>query len=130
MKSVKAVLWAILTVLLLLFLFQNRDALLAQTTLELNLIGPLRFRSTPIPLYALLLASILLGAVTSAIYCGLANLKLHRTARSLRHQNDSLQTELKSLRNLPITEAEVPASRAPEKAGIESAEETEEENSG
>ena len=120
----------VLVFLLLLFLFQNRDALLAQTTLELNLIGPLRFRSTPIPLYALLLASILLGAVTCAIYCGLANLKLHRTVRSLRQHNDSLQTELKSLRNLPITEAEVPTSQVPEKAGIESAEETEEENSG
>jgi len=130
MRSVKAVLWAVLTVLLLLFLFQNRDVLLAQTTLELNLIGPLRFRSTPIPLYALLLASILLGAVATAVYCGLANLKLHRTARSLRHQNESLQTELKSLRNLPITEADVSAGQAAERAGIEAAEEAEEGNSG
>lgn len=130
MRSVKAVLWALLTVLLLLFLFQNRDALLSQTTLELNIFGPLQFRSTPIPLYALILGSILLGAVVVALYCGLASVKLHQAVRSLRRQNDSLQTELKSLRNLPITEAEVPAGQPAETVGSESAEGTEEANSG
>jgi uncharacterized integral membrane protein len=110
MKSVKAVLWALLTVLLLLFLFQNRDPLLSQTTLELNLFGPLQFRSTPIPLYALILGSLFLGAVIAALYCGLGNFRLHKTVRSLRRQNNGLQTELKSLRNLPITEADVPTS--------------------
>ena len=131
MKSVKAVLWALLTVLLLLFLFQNRDALLSRTTLELTLFGPLQFRSTPIPLYALILASLLLGALVTALYCGLSNLRMHKSVRSLRRQNTSLQSELKSLRNLPITEAEVPASRPTETPESESSEEAEgEKNSG
>lgn len=130
MKSVKAVLWAILTVVLLLFLFQNRDALLSQTTLELTVFGPLQFRSTPIPLYALILGSLLLGAVVAALYCGLGNIKLHQSVRSLRRKNDSLQTELKSLRNLPITEEEVPASLPAESPGGEPAEAAEETDSG
>lgn len=130
MKSVKAVLWALLTVVLLLFLFQNRDALLSQTTLELTMFGPLQFRSTPIPLYALILGSLFLGAVIAALYCGLGNLKMHKNVRSLRRQNKSLQTELNSLRNLPITEEEVPVSLPAESPGSEPAEEDEGTNSG
>lgn len=130
MKSVKAVIWASLTLLLLLFLFQNRDTLLANTTLQLTLIGPLQFRSTPIPLYALILVSLLLGVLFAALYCGLANLRLSKNLRSLRKQNLSLQEELKSLRNLPITDAEVPATRPADASGNESAEKAEEEKSG
>ncbi|UCG13938.1 MAG: LapA family protein [Deltaproteobacteria bacterium] len=130
MKSVKAVIWASLTLLLLLFLFQNRDTLLANTTLQLTLIGPLQFRSTPIPLYALILGSLLLGVLFAALYCGLANLRLSKNLRSLRKQNLSLQEELKSLRNLPITDAEVPATRPADASGNESAEKAEEEKSG
>lgn len=110
MKSFKAVIWGLLTLLLILFLFQNKEAFLSRTTLELNLFGPLQFRSVPIPLYALILAALFLGVLITAIYCGIGNYRLHQSVRSLKRQNESLREELKSLRNLPITEAEVSAS--------------------
>jgi uncharacterized integral membrane protein len=129
MKSVKAVLWALISVLILVFLFQNREMLLTESTLELNLFGPLKFRSTPIPLYAAILGALLLGVIGTALYCGIGNYRLHQRLRVLQRQNDSLQEELKSLRNLPITEAEVPAGRPANAVGIEPREETNRKNS-
>ena len=125
MKVVKVVVYLLLGVLLIAFLFQNYDAFLSTTTLEFRLPGLTPFRSMPIPLYGLILGSIFGGGLLAALYIGLGNFKLRQAIRSLRRQNDSLQTELKSLRNLPITEAEVPVSQTPETVGSESAEGTE-----
>ena len=130
MKTVKVVLLAIIFIFLLLFLFQNYNALLSTTTLELNLFGPLHLRSTPIPLYALILGSVLLGVLVTAFYFGIGSYRSRQNLRSLRKQNYTLQEELNSLRNLPITDAEVTANRSEHLAGNESAEEPGEANSG
>jgi len=110
MKALKAIFWGLLTLVLVLFLFQNRDALLYTTTLELNLFGPLHFRTIPIPLYALVLGSILLGIIATAIYLGIGGYRLRQRLRELQKQNENLQQELNSLRNLPITEPDIGAS--------------------
>ena len=123
MKALKAMFWGLLMLLLIVFLFQNREALLYKTTLEFALLGPVKFRSIPIPLYSLILVALFLGVLVSALYCGLGNYRLHQALRSLERKNDSLQEELKSLRNLPITEAEVPATRPANKSGSEPEEE-------
>ncbi|MBW1982538.1 MAG: LapA family protein [Deltaproteobacteria bacterium] len=107
MKALKVAVWGILTLFLVLFFFQNREALLHKITLELVIFGPLQFRSVPIPLYALILLSLFIGVVTTAFYCGFGNLRLRSNLRSLRQQNNRLQEELQSLRNLPITQEEV-----------------------
>ena len=125
MKVVKVVVFLLLGVLLIAFLFQNYNAFLSTTTLEFRLPGLTAFRSMPIPLYGLILGSIFAGGLLAALYIGLGNFRLRKTIRSLRRENDSLQTELKSLRNLPITEAEVPVSQPPETVGSGSAEGTE-----
>ena len=130
MKVVKVVVFLLLGVLLTAFLFQNYNAFLSTTTLEFRLPGLKAYRSMPMPLYGLILGSIFGGGLVAAIFIGLGNFRLRRANRSLRRQNDSLQTELKSLRNLPITEAEVPVSQPPEAVGSKSAEETKEVNSG
>lgn len=129
MKAVKVVVWLLLGVLLIAFLFQNYSAFLSTTTLEFRLPGLDPFRSMPIPLYGLILCSIFSGGLVAALYIGLGNFRLRRTIRSLKKQNDGLQTELKSLRNLPITESELPVNQSPETVGSESAEEVEEANS-
>ena len=130
MKPVKVVVALLVVVLLIAFLFQNYNAFLATTTLEFRLPGILHFSSMPIPLYGLILFSILGGGLVTALYLGLGNFRLRSALRSVRRQNSSLQEELNSLRNLPITEAEVPASLPPEKPGSESAQEAERANSG
>jgi hypothetical protein len=66
----------------------------------------------------------------TAIYLGLGNFRLRSSLKSLQRKNSGLQEELNSLRNLPITEAEMPASRTAEIVGTDSAEEAEEANTG
>jgi uncharacterized integral membrane protein len=125
MKAVKWVVLLLLMVLLITFLVQNIDAILAATTFELKLFGLVHISSKPIPLYALILGSIFGGGLMTAIYLGLGNFRLRNSLRSLQRQNSSLQEELKSLRNLPITEAEVPTSQSAETSGSSFAEEVE-----
>jgi uncharacterized integral membrane protein len=125
MKAVKWVVLLLLMVLLITFLVQNIDAILAATTFELKLFGLVHISSKPIPLYALILGSIFGGGLMTAIYLGLGNFRLRNSLRSLQRQNSSLQEELKSLRNLPITEPEVVTSQPAEISGTSSAEEAE-----
>jgi lipopolysaccharide assembly protein A len=130
MKPVKWVVLLLLMVLLIVFLIQNIEAILAATTFEFRLFGLLHVSSKPIPLYALILGSIFGGGLMTAIYLGLGNFRLRSSLRSLERQNSSLQEELKSLRNLPITEAEVVASQPAKTPGSEYAEEAEEAKTG
>jgi uncharacterized integral membrane protein len=130
MKIVKVVVFMLLGVLLIAFLFQNYNAFLSTTTLEFRLPALTPFRSMPIPLYGLILGSIFGGGLVAALYIGLGNFRLRRKNRLLRRQNNGLETELNSLRNLPITESDVPVSQPPETVGGESAEIAEEANSG
>jgi uncharacterized integral membrane protein len=130
MKAVKWVVLLLLMVLLIVFLFQNYEAFLSATTLELRLPVLPPLASKPIPLYALILGSIFGGGLMTALYLGLGNFRLRRNLRSVQRQNDSLQEELKSLRNLPITEADVPTRQPVDKGGNDSVEGAEEVNSG
>ncbi len=122
MKPVKWVVLLLLALLLIAFLIQNYHAILAATTFEFRLFGVLHVSSKPIPLYGLILGSIFGGGFMTALYLGLGNFRLHRNLRSVKRQNDSLQVELKSLRNLPITQADVPTSQLVETVGNDSVE--------
>ena len=130
MKPVKWVVLLLLALLLIAFLIQNYHAILAATTFEFRLFGVLHVSSKPIPLYGLILGSIFGGGFMTALYLGLGNFRLRRNLRSVKRQNDSLQEELKSLRNLPITQADVPTSQPLETVGNDSVEGAEEANSG
>ena len=130
MKIVKWVVLLLLIILLIVFLIQNIDAILAPTTFEFRLFWLLHVSSKPIPLYALILGSIFGGGLMTAIYLGLGNFRLRSSLRSLERQNSGLQEELNSLRNLPITEADMPTSQPVETPSSESAEEVEEANTG
>ena len=129
MKQIKVVGLLLIVVLLVAFLFQNYNAFLATTTLEFKLFGLLHFRSMPIPLYGLILGCIFGGGLMTSLYFGLGNFRMRGTLRSLQRQNNSLQEELKSLRNLPITEAEVPAVRPEDTPRNDSEEKAEQTNS-
>jgi uncharacterized integral membrane protein len=128
MRQVKWVVLLLFMVLLIVFLIQNINAILAATTFEFHLFGLVHLSSKPIPLYGLILGSIFAGGLMTAIYLGLGNFRLRSSLRSLQKQNSSLQEELKSLRNLPITEAEVPASQPVETSGTDYSEEAKEAN--
>ena len=126
MKQVKWVVLLLCMVLLIVFLIQNIDEILAATTFEFNLFGLVHLSSKPIPLYGLILGSIFVGGIMTAIYLGIGNFRLRSSLRSLQKQNRSLHEELKSLRNLPITDAEVPASHPVETSDNDYSEEAKE----
>ena len=126
MKQVKWVVLLLCMVLLIVFLIQNIDKILAATTFEFNLFGLVHLSSKPIPLYGLILGSVFVGGLMTAIYLGLGNFRLRSSLRSLQKQNRSLHEELKSLRNLPITDAEVVASQPGETSGNDYSEEAKE----
>ena len=126
MKQVKWVVLLLCMVLLIVFLIQNIEKILAATTFEFNLFGLVHLSSKPIPLYGLILGSIFVGGIMTAIYLGIGNFRLRSSLRSLQKQNRSLHEELKSLRNLPITDAEVVASQPGETSGNDYSEEAKE----
>ena len=126
MKQVKWVVLLLCMVLLIVFLIQNINKILAATTFEFNLFGLVHLSSKPIPLYGLILGSVFVGGLMTAIYLGLGNFRLRSSLRSLQKQNRSLHEELKSLRNLPITDAEVVASQPGETSGNDYSEEAKE----
>lgn len=97
MRALKALIWGVVTLLLVVFLFQNREVLLHEMDLKLGLFG-LTFSSLPIPLYALILGALFLGVLGTALYCGLGNLRFRQALRSLQRENEDLQEELRSLR--------------------------------
>jgi uncharacterized integral membrane protein len=97
MRALKALIWGVAMLLLVVFLFQNREVLLHEMDLRLVLFG-FTFRSMPIPLYALILGSLFLGVLATVLYCGLGTLRMRQTLRSLQRENENLQEELKSLR--------------------------------
>ena len=130
MKPVKVVVVLLVVVLLTAFLYQNNTAFLATTVLEVRLPGLEPLSTAPIPLYALILFSIFGAGLVAALFSGVVHFRLRSALRTLQKQNNSLQEELKSLRNLPITEAEVPTSQPTEAVGNESAKKAEEANSG
>jgi uncharacterized integral membrane protein len=96
MRVFKALVWGVVMLLLVVFLFQNREVLLYEMDLRLALVG-FTFRSMPIPLYALILGSLFLGVLATVLYCGLGNLRMRQTLRSLQRENENLQEELRSL---------------------------------
>jgi protein-S-isoprenylcysteine O-methyltransferase Ste14 len=97
MRALKVLIWGTVTVLLIVFLFQNGEVLLHEMDLKLALPG-VTFRSAPIPLYALILGALFLGVLGAALYCGLGTLRFRQTLRSLQRENESLQEELRSFR--------------------------------
>jgi len=97
MKALRALIWGAMMLLLVIFLFQNRDVLLHEMDLRLALFGH-TFRSVPIPLYALILGALFLGVLATALYCGLGNLRMRQALRSLQRDNENLQEELRSPR--------------------------------
>ena len=96
MRALKALIWGVVMLLLVVFLFQNREVLLYEMDLKLVLFR-VTFRSMPIPLYALILGSLFLGVLATVLYCGLGNLRMRQTLRSLQRENENLQEELRSL---------------------------------
>lgn len=103
MRYVKLVILALCVAAALLFFIQND----AQFTASLNLKFDLyiaKFVGMGIPLYALVLGAFLVGIFLSLIYFVSEKIAAARELRACNKKMRSLEQELNSLRNLPLSD--------------------------
>ena len=107
MRYVKIIFLLLFLTLLLVFVFENMDALSYPVSLRYDLefivLGPLA-----IPLYILLFLAIFCGALSVAFIDILLLFRQRRTMKKKDKQIKDLETELDKFRNLPLTETVVP----------------------
>jgi putative membrane protein len=112
MNYIKAILVAALVALAIIFMIQNIEALSHPLSIRLNLFF-YQFESTPYATYLIIMLAFFVGVLATSLL-GLA--ERFRLRRGLKAKNDeitSLNRELNSLRNLPIT-SEAIAPEAPQ----------------
>ena len=107
MRYVKIIFLLLFLTLLLVFVFENMEALSLSVPLHYDLVfaklGPLQ-----IPLYALLFLAIFCGAISVVIVDIMVLFRQRRTMKKKNKQIKDLETELEKFRNLPLTDAAVP----------------------
>jgi uncharacterized integral membrane protein len=107
MRYVKITFLLLFLTLLLIFVFENIDALSLPVSLRYDLalvvLGPLE-----IPLYALFFLAIFCGAISVAIIDIMVLFRQRRIMKKKDKQIKDMETELEKFRNLPLTEAVVP----------------------
>ncbi|MBA4356837.1 MAG: DUF1049 domain-containing protein [Desulfovibrio sp.] len=105
MRYLKAVLLALIFVVSMLFFVQNNAPLSTSIQLELSLIN-LHLVSLPLPMYLLVLAAFLLGAVFTLGFLLVERIRLGLELKALRKQYSSLEDEALALRTLPLNQPE------------------------
>ena len=107
MRYVKIIFLLLFLTLLLVFVFENMEALSLSVPLHYDLVfaklGPLQ-----IPLYVLLFLAIFCGAISVLIVDIMVLFRQRRTMKKKNKQIKDLETELEKFRNLPLTDAAVP----------------------
>ena len=101
MRYVKALVVIILFVFGLLFFIQNSQLFIGTVTLEFHIMD-WGGRSSPMPLYLILLIAFLAGALISFLYLLGDKLKMHRELKRKNSRISSLEQELSSLRNMSL----------------------------
>lgn len=115
-QYLKLVLISSAVILTSLFLVQNLGQLDRPLNLQLDLfVKKTQFR--PMPIYALLIGAFFFGMLLTCAVGVLARLRLRKTLRRQRRTIGELEKEVKSLRNLPLAEADLSQPAGP--AGIE-----------
>lgn len=89
----------------MLFLFQNYESLSTSMNLKFDLILGPKYESSPLPFYALVLASFAIGALITLLYFSLEKVRLSAKLKSCSKKLAKLEEELNSLRNMPLNDA-------------------------
>lgn len=106
MNYIKAILVAALVALAIIFMIQNIEALSHPLTIRLNLFF-FQFESTPYATYLIIMLAFFVGVLATSLLGMVERFRLRRTIKAKDGEIASLNRELNSLRNLPITSAAI-----------------------
>lgn len=104
MRFIKILFLLALFVFSILFFSQNNDVLLQELTLKLVIPYALTLHSIPLPFGVLILAAFVAGCLLTMIYLVADKFRSGAKLRECKTRMASLEQELNSLRNMPISE--------------------------
>lgn len=104
MRFIKVIFLLVLFVFSILFFSQNNDVLLQALTLKLDIPYAVTLHSIPLPFGFLILAAFVAGALLTMFYFAVDKIRSGATLKECKTRMASLEQELNSLRNMPISE--------------------------
>jgi uncharacterized integral membrane protein len=108
MKSVKALLWALLLIFLVVGVVQNVSLLTYKESMRLNLLIK-EYQSEPIQLFLYFLGFFLIGLLISYFYGLAERFKTNKTIKGHLETIGKLEEELKVFRSLSIQKENTPS---------------------
>jgi len=106
MRFIKVIFLLILFVFSILFFSQNNDVLLQALTLKLEIPYAMTLHSIPLPFGVLILAAFVCGSLLTMFYFVADKFRAGSRLRECKTRLASLEQEVNSLRNMPITESQ------------------------
>ena len=110
MQYLKLILTTLMVIVISLFLVQNLGQLERPVALTLDLFVT-KFKFRPVPIFAILLGGFLFGMVLASLVGLLGRLKIRRRLKDQQRTIATLKKEIGSLRNLPLAETGLEATR-------------------
>ena len=104
MRFIKVLFLLFLFVFSILFFSQNNDALLQSLVLKLEIPYAMTLHSIPLPFSVLILAAFVAGSLLTMVYFAVDKVRSGSNLKECKTRMASLEQELNSLRNMPITE--------------------------
>jgi uncharacterized membrane protein YciS (DUF1049 family) len=104
MRFIKILFLLALFVFSILFFSQNNDVLMQALTLKLEIPYAMTLHSVPLPFGVLILAAFVAGALLTMCYLIADKIRSGSKLRECKTRMASLEQELNSLRNMPISE--------------------------
>ncbi len=104
MRFIKVLFLLILFVFSIFFFSQNNDVLLQKLTLVLDIPFVAVFHSIPLPFGFLILFAFAAGSLLTLVYFAVDKFRTASKMREYQTRMSSLEQELNSLRNMPITD--------------------------
>lgn len=104
MRFIKVLFLLALFVFSILFFSQNNDVLLQELTLKLDIPYAMTLHSIPLPFGVLILAAFVAGSLLTMIYFAVDKFRSAAALKECKTRMASLEQELNSLRNMPISE--------------------------
>lgn len=104
MRFLKVIFLLALFVFSILFFSQNNDTLLQALTLKLDIPYAMTLHSIPLPFGVLILAAFVAGSLLTMVYFAVDKVRSGSKLKECKTRMASLEQELNSLRNMPISE--------------------------
>ena len=115
MSYLKAIVLSAVVALAIIFMVQNMEALSHPLSIRLNLMF-LKFESAAYATYLVIILAFFIGLLCASLLGLAERFRLRKTIRGQQKEISSLNKELSSLRNLPITGSPLGAKGEPSQA--------------